>query len=165
MFLIAKFGNGDWVTSFFDGQFFLNKKLISDNNLDARTVRAEAAEFLEKMSGIDRVITLDEILGGRGDSRLEALQRNTAAGTAGDLFVEVAPGWETVDDINYQADDARIRYVHRYAPPTAPVFILSKDIDPRTIDTPVDIRVVAPTVARLLRIRSPNAASLPALTL
>lgn len=164
MYLIAKFGNGNWVTAYFDGQFFLNQKLIDDLHLDAHAVRSEAAAFLEKMSGVNKVYTLDEILGGKGDERLEALQRNTPASSAGDLFVEVAPGWETVDDINTPADNSRIRYVHRYAAPTAPVFILAKDLDPRTFDTPVDIRVVAPTVARLLRIRSPNAAALPALT-
>lgn len=165
MFLIARFGNGEWVSGFYNGQFFLNQKLISDLNLDAAAVRTEAAAFLEKMSGVDKVITIDEIMSGRGDATLEALQRNTPPGSAGDLFVRVAPGWETVDDIASPASDSRTRMVHRYAAPTAPVFILGKDIDPRTIDTPVDIRVVAPTVARLLRIRSPNAASLPPLAL
>lgn len=164
MFLIAKFGNGDWVTSFYDGQFFLNNKLIGDLNLDASAVRAEAANFLEKMSGVNRVYTLDEILGGRGDSRLEALQRNNPPATAGDLFIDVAPGWETVDDINSPVDGSRTRYVNRYATPTAPVFILAENLDARTIDTPVDVRVVAPTIARLLRIRSPNAAALPPLS-
>lgn len=160
MFLIAKFGNGEWVSSFFNDQFYLNHKLIQDRHLDMRTVRLEAAAFLEKMSGVDRVVTLDEILEGRGDQRLEAMQRNTHAAAAGDLFVEVAPGWETVDDIDRPASETRIKYVKRTAPATAPVFILAPDVDARTIDTPVDIRVIAPTVARLLRIRSPNAASL-----
>lgn len=165
MFLIAKFGNGDWITGFFNDQFFLNHKLISDLGLDGQAVRTEAAAFLEKMSGVNRVVTIDEILTGRGDRRLEALQRNTAPGTAGDLFIEVAPGWETVDDINSPVDNSRVRYVHRYSAPTAPVFILAKDLEPRTIDIPVDARVIAPTIARLLRIRSPNGASFPALNL
>lgn len=165
MFLIAKFGNGDWVTGFYNDQFFLNQKLIDDLALDGANVRATAADFLEKMSGVGRVTTIDEILGGRGDARLEALQRNTAPASAGDLYIEVAPGWETVDDINTPADAQRTRYVHRYAAPAAPIFILAKNVKPSVFHTPVDIRVVAPTVARLLRIRSPNGASMPALNL
>lgn len=165
MFLIAKFGNGDWINGFYNGQFFLNHKLIDERGLNGQEVRAEAASFMEKMSGVDRVITVDEILNGRGDSRLEALQRNTAPSSAGDLFIEVAPGWETVDDINSPVSENRVRYVNRYAAPTAPVFILSKDLDPQTIDTPVDVRVIAPTLARLLRIRSPNGAAMPSLPL
>lgn len=165
MYLMAKFGNGDWVTAFFNDQFFLNQKLVDSRGLDLRTVRLEAAQFLERMSGVDRVYTLDEILEGRGDSRLEALQRNASPVSSGDLFVEVAPGWETVNDILVPADEARTHYVKRLAPATAPVYILAPQIKPRVIETPVDARVIAPTVAGLLRIRSPNAAGLPALVL
>ena len=165
MYLIAKYGNGDWITAFHNDQFFLNHKLIEDLHLNARDVRLEAAAFLERMSGVDKVLTSDEILEGRGDERLEAMQRNNHAASAGDLFVEVAPGWETVDDLVVPASDKRIKYVKRATPATAPVFILAPGITPRTIGQPVDIRVLAPTVARILRIRSPNAASLPGLEL
>lgn len=165
MYLMARFGNGEWVKGFYDNQFYLNNKLISDLGLDARNVRLEAASFLEKMSGVDRVHTIDEIMGGRGDHHYEALQRNTDPATAGDLFVEITPGWETVDDLVTAAHPKRVHYVNRVAPATAPVFILAPDVPAATLDTPVDVRVVTPTVARLLRIRSPNAAALSPLHL
>lgn len=165
MYLIAVFGNGEWVSSFHDGQFYLNHKLINDRNVELARVRREAASFLLRMSGVDRVYTLDDVETATGDTRQSALRRNIDPDTAGDLFVEVAPGWETVDDINTVVPEKRIHYVNRLAPATAPVFILAPDVDARVIDTPVDVRVVAPTVARLLRIRSPNAASMPALVL
>lgn len=165
MYLIAKFGNGEWVADFHNGQFYLNHDLINEKNLSAATVRTEAADFLEKMSGVNRVVTIDEILGGKGDANLEAMRRNIYAAKAGDLFVEVAPGWETVDDLNTTPSAERIQYVHRYAAATAPVFILGSGIEHRIVDTPTDVRTIAPTVARLLRIRSPNAASLPPLNL
>ncbi len=165
MYLIARYGNGEWIKGYYNDQFFLNNKLIDDRGLDPHTVRLEAAAFLEKMSGVDRVHTVDEILAGRGDSHFEALQRNTHAASSGDLFVEITPGWETVDDILTPANSHRVHYVKRVAPATAPLFIMAPDVPAQTIDTPVDIRVVAPTVARILRIRSPNAAALPGLVL
>lgn len=79
--------------------------------------------------------------------------------------MQVDAGWETVDDAVTSVPAERVHYVKRYAPATAPVFILAPDVDARVIDTPVDARVVAPTVARLLRIRSPNAAAMPGLIL
>ena len=163
MYLMATYGNGDWINSYPDGQFYLNRKLIGQLNLEPDRVRAAAAQFLAKMSGVDHVYTLDEILAGRGDARLEAMQRNSHPNTSGDLFVEVDPGWEVVDDITSPAGKDRIHYVKRLATATAPVFIMAPDVDPRVIDTPVDIRVIAPTVARLLRIRSPNGAALPSM--
>ena len=165
MYLMAKFGNGEWISAYHNGQFYLNHKLIGEQDIEARHVRTEAASFLARMSGVDHVYTLDEIIGGRGDAHLEALQRNSHASTAGDLYVEVDPGWETVDDIAVPAKDDRVHYVKRLAPATAPVYILAPNVESRTIDTPVDARIIAPTVARLLRIRSPNAAELPALVL
>lgn len=163
LYLIAKYGNGEWITAFFNNQFFLNQKLIDERALDGVALRADAAAFLEKMSGVDKVYTIDEILNGRGDARLEALQRNTAVRSAGDLFVEITPGWETVDDISIPANKDRVRYVHRFAAPTAPVYILAPGVEHRVIESPVDARSIAPTVARLLRIRSPNGAALPSL--
>lgn len=165
MYLMAVFGNGEWVSGFFDNQFYLNHKLIKDRGVDARTVRAEAASFLSRMSGVDRVYTLDEILSGSSDSHVDALRRSLHPDTAGDLYVQVDAGWETVDDAVTSVPAERVHYVKRYAPATAPVFILAPDVDARVIDTPVDARVVAPTVARLLRIRSPNAAAMPGLIL
>lgn len=165
MYLMATYGNGDWINSYHDGQFYLNHKLIGQLNLEPDRVRTAAAQFLAKMSGVDHVYTLDEILAGRGNARLEALQRNSHPSTSGDLFVEVDPGWEVVDDITSPAREDRVHYVKRLATATAPVFIMAPAVDPRVIDTPVDIRVVAPTVARLLRIRSPNGAALPSMVL
>ena len=163
VYMIAKFGNGQWVNAYHNGQFYLNHKLINSLNLDARTVRTEAALFLARMSGVDHAYTSDDIINGRGDSHLEALKRNTYAPTAGDIYVEVDPGWEIVDDIVSSVNEKRVRIVNRLAPATAPVYILAPNVEAGIIDTPVDVRVVAPTVARLLRIRSPNGAFMPAL--
>lgn len=165
MYLMATFGNGEWISSYNEGQFFLNHKLISQLNLEPEAVRAQAAGFLAKMSGVDRVYTIDEILAGRGDERLDALRRNSHPSSTGDLYVEVDPGWEVVDDIMSPAREDRVHYVKRVATATAPVIILAPEVKARVIDTPIDVRTVAPTVARLLRIRSPNGAALPSMVL
>ena len=68
----------------------------------------------------------------------------------------------------YNADDSDTeapRTVTRAVASTAPAFILAPQAAPRRIDVPVDARVIAPTVCRLLRIRSPNGSALPPLRL
>ncbi len=165
MYLIAVYGNGEWISSFHGNQFYLNHKLIKDRGVDAAELRTQAAAFLTRMSGVDRVYTIDEILASRGDARLEALNRNLHPDTAGDLIIEVDPGWEIVDDAISNVSSQRVKYVKRYVAPAAPFVIMAPGVPARTIDTPVDARVIAPTVARQLRIRSPNAAALPGLIL
>lgn len=160
MYLIALHGNGDWVSGYHDRQFYLNHELIKQRGLDLGAVRTAAADFLTRMSGISHAYTIDDITAGRTGSDSEAMRRNIPASTAGDIVLAVAPGWEAVDDITgapgYMADDA-------YVP--SPIYIIAPGTAPRTIGEPVDVRRVAPTVARILRIRAPNAASLPPLKL
>lgn len=163
MYLIAIHGNGEWVSAFHDGEFFLNHRLIKERNKDLRSMRAEASDFLSRMSGVDEVYTLGDIISGRAGDNAQVIKRNTSSAHSGDIRISICPGWEIVDD--YNKPGSVPSQVFRYVSTTAPVFILSPDVAPQRIDTPVDIRVIAPTMARLLRIRSPNAASLPALQL
>lgn len=160
MYLIALHGNGDWVTGYHNRHFYLNQKLITQRNLNLAQIRTTAAEFLTRMSGVSHAYTIDDINAGRAGSDPDALRRNTPAEGAGDIIVNITPGWEAVDDISgspsFVASDA-------YVP--SPVYIAGSGINPSTISEPVDARRIAPTVTRLLRIRSPNGASLPPLRL
>ncbi len=165
IYLMAVYGNGDYVSAYHNGQFFLNRKLIKERSLDERKMRSEAAAFLAKMTGVDRVYTIDEIIEGHAGEQPEALRRNTYGPHAGDLVVTVAPGFELVDDFNSVPRADRIPMVKRVAASAAPVFIMAPGVPAQTIGETVDARAIAPTVCRILRIRSPNGASLPALPL
>jgi hypothetical protein len=157
MYLIAIHGNGDWVSAYHNKQFYFNQKLAKDRNIDIKLLRTEAADFLARMAGVRQVLTIDDIISGRSENA--AIKRNTYIANSGDVAIEIIPGWQIVDDYNNTHVLEHVKKVERQVPATAPVFIMAADVEPRLIDTPVDVRVVAPTVARLLRIRSPNAAA------
>lgn len=163
MYIIALHGNGDWVTGYHNGQFHLNRKLIKDRALDLAQVRRETAEFLARMSGVCESYTLDDVLARRAGTDSEVLRRNTIASEAGDVFVTIAPGWEIVAD---EPSSGMSRpMVSRLGTLTYPAFILAPGLPSKTIEGTTDARVITPTVARLLRIRSPNGASLSPLRL
>ena len=103
-----------------------------------------------------------EIARGHAGANAEALRRNTDLHHSGDVRITVLPGFDLIDDYNNAPDPQRIPTAQRAVGTTAPVFIMAPSMEARRIDTPVDARRVAPTVARLLRIRSPNAAGAPA---
>ncbi len=158
MYLMALHGNGDWVSGYHDRHFYLNQKTIKENNLDIYSVRAEAADFLGRMSGVCNVYTIDDVISNRAGENASALKRNTSIKHAGDVMIAVTPGWEIVDEETSQPNTVvREGYV-----PT-PFFILWSGVKGQRLDSSVDARVLAPTISRLLRIRSPNAASSPAL--
>lgn len=164
IYLIALHGNGEYVTGYHDGYFFLNRKFLKESGLDERLIRRESAEFLARMSGVTAAYTIDDVFERRAGENPHALQRNTSIKHAGDILVTVNPGWEISDGPAESEAGSHLPVIRNVAN-TSPVYILAPSIAPTKIEGPVDARVIAPTIARILRIRSPNAASLPPLRL
>ena len=162
LYLIALHGNGEWISGYYDRYFYLNRELIKERQIDLQTIQRETADFLKRMAGISDAYTIGDIIDGHAGENPAALRRNTSYLTAGDVLVELAPGWEVVDvpfNDTYRLND--ISLVTRGVIPTASAVILAPDVAAREIDTPVDARSIAPTICRLLRIRSPNGSSTP----
>lgn len=160
MYLMAIHGNGEWVAGYHDSQIFLNHKLIKDREKDLGELRRQSAEFLTRMSGVNDAWTVDDLVNRRASDNPDVTRRNTHIGSAGDIFVAIAPGWQEIDD---DSDTEAPRTSIRAASSSAPAFILAPGGAPVTLTTPADARALAPTVSGILRIRSPNGASLPRL--
>lgn len=161
VYLIAKHGNGEWINGYHDRQFYLNHDLIKTKNLDETAIRTDVAQFLTRMAGVTEAYTLEDIINLKAGVNPQAVRNNTVIEKAGDVTITVAPGWQIVD----QGSDFTLPMVERSGVTTAPAFLLSPNLKPTIITTPVDARVLAPTVTSILRIRSPNGAALPALKL
>lgn len=162
MYLMAIHGNGEWVSGYHNGFFYLNRQLIKDRGLSDAELRRESAEFLARMAGVSDVYTLDDILARRAGDNPTALHRNISPNHAGDLMVMVNPGWEVTDGNNDEttADRPQAQLpVVRWQATTSPVYILSPTLSSTEIVSETDARAIAPTLARILRIRSPNAAN------
>ncbi|MDE7427133.1 MAG: alkaline phosphatase family protein [Muribaculaceae bacterium] len=166
VYLMAKFGTGEWMKAYNNGWFYINNDLLSQSSVNPVQLRTMAAEFLSRMEGVKAVYTLDDVIAGRAGDNPQALRRNTVVSQSGDLLIEILPGWEINDDAAILPQTAAEQHVaHRDVPTVAPVFIMAPGLSAAKIDTPVDVRVITPTVSRILRIRSPNGASLPPLSL
>lgn len=153
MYLMAIHGNGEWVNAIHDGQVYLNRQMIKDRGKDLAAMRSETAEFMTRLSGVSGTHTLDDITSRHNVS--DAYARNIDVLSAGDVFFELTPGWQT--ELSQTETPAT---VHRAGAVSSSVaFIMAPGVDAGTIQTPVDARSIAPTVASILRIRSPNAAS------
>lgn len=159
VYLIARHGNGEWVNGYHDRQVFLNHDLIKQRMLDIAEVRSDVASFLTRMSGVTDAYSIDDIIKLKAGINPQAVRNNTVIANSGDVFITVAPGWEIVD----QASDVTLPLVERSGVTTAPGFILAPHLPATKITTPVDARIMAPTVSSILRIRSPNGAALPPL--
>lgn len=163
IYLMALHGPGNWVEGYFNRNFYLNQSLIKEKHLDLTAFRDEVAEFLMRMSGVSQAMTIDDILFNRTAIESSAMRRNISVKNSGDVIIDIIPGWSITDDVNSSGSRKTQVVRENYVPST--VMILSSTVKPQTIHSTVDARSIAPTVARLARFRTPNAASLPALKL
>jgi hypothetical protein len=159
MYLIARNGNGQWVTDVDGNRFYLNHTLIEQNKLEAEELRSDAAKFLTRMAGVADAYTIDDIQECRAGSDPLTLRRNTVVSQGADLYVNVLPGWTLSNDANV---NHTTRTTVRAVATGAPTIIYAPErLTAQRVSTAIDARQIAPTVAHILRIRSPNGADNP----
>lgn len=150
-YLAARYGNGDYVDTYSRGHVYLDRKKIEDKKLNIDEVAAAARDFLVKMSGVSDAFTMGDIMASSVPS-MEGLRLASDPKTGGDVILHFNPGWTVVDDIRFPNDIQVIRS----AMVQTPFFMMGPSVPNVTVSTPVDATAIAPTVSRVLRIRSPN---------
>ncbi len=140
MYLSAIYGSGTWVEAYYKNQIYLNHRLIDNQKINYSELLQRSKDLLRTTAGVTAVI-------------------DTPYDTAitGDLWVEVAPGWKILnEDTNetYQSSMAFIPF---------PVIFYGAGIKAEYISEEITTEYIAPTVAKTLRIRAPNACQAPPL--
>lgn len=159
MYLMATYGQGQYVEGFYDQQIYLNHKLLESKQLDAAEIREKAAQFLIQFSGVAEVYTSDHLLLGTLTEREDRARNGFHRKHSGDLIIEVLPGWTIVDDQTNQ------KQVVNNSEVPSPFIVMAPNVKAETIATPVRAEYIAPTIANAIHIRAPNGCINPALAL
>lgn len=152
-YLSARFGSGSYISAIRDGQVFFDTQSLENMRVDTDRVIDDAREFLVKMSGVDDAKTISEILSPRNDEE-NALRLSLDPRYCGEIIVNFTPGWT----VNYDEQTPPQQKVQRQNAVLTPAFILAPGITARKIEITVEAAALAPTVAGILHIRSPNGA-------
>ena len=134
MYLVAVYGQGRYVEACAGNQIYLNRKLIEDRHVTLAEVVSRSKDFLTQNAGVRSV----------GESPYSPV-------ISGDLIVEVTPGWTLVND------ETGEQYTSRAAFTPFPIILYGAGTTARRVTTPVSVCQIAPTIARAIRIRAPNA--------
>lgn len=153
LYLTAVYGQGRYVEATFGAQLFLNQKLIEDKQLNISDVLTRSQALLIQMSGVRDVYTSERLALSSGLAETSRLRNSFNQQRSGDIFIEVSPGWTLVDE------DSGERTVQRESYVSFPLFLFGSSIKADVIEESVTIDRVAPTMARFMRIRAPNACS------
>ncbi|GHT28385.1 alkaline phosphatase [Bacteroidia bacterium] len=152
MYLMQLYGQKNWVTGYYNGQIYLNRKAIEDGRLAIEEIEKKAADFVAEFSGVQNVITDCALRSGNWNDGNVQLQNGTHHIGRGDLIIELQPGWK----INLEIPGEKVKVVRNNAVIT-PLVFMGNGLKPKHIYREVKATEIAPTVTHILRIRPPNA--------
>lgn len=152
-YLSAKYGNGSYISQYAGGHIYLDHSQIESKGLDVAKIAEESRDFLVRMSGVSDTFTVSDLMSPTLP-QLEGHRLGTDPKSAGDIILEFNPGWNVTDDSRYPPQSQP----NKTSAYQTPVFIMGNGIARQVIETPVEATSIAPTIAKNLRIRSPNSA-------
>lgn len=136
MYLGAIYGQAKYVETSYHNQIYLDHKLIEQRRISYSDIMARSKELLVQTAGVRDVTTSPY-----------------SSAVSGDLVIETAPGWQIINEDNNE------NYFSRAAFIPFPIIIYGAGTKAEHVTTPVTVDRIAPTIAKTIRIRAPNACS------
>jgi predicted AlkP superfamily pyrophosphatase or phosphodiesterase len=150
-YLNASLGNGDWIKGYHSRQIYLNHQLIEDSKLSLVDLQEKVARFMIQLSGISAAVPsyiLQQNYFGSGWQH--KMQNGYNQKRSGDVIIALQPGWNERNSNINSSNTLPVTENH------VPLVLFGWKMNRFVISRPVDITGIAPTLAILLGISSPQ---------
>ncbi|NDV65571.1 alkaline phosphatase family protein [Bacteroides sp. 224] len=158
MYLMATYGEGQYVEAYHNQQIYLDHKLIEQKQLNLVEIQNKSADFLIQFSGVNEVYSAHRLLLGAWTPEIHKIRNSFNRKHSGDLVIDVLPGWTIVDE------NSTTNQVVRNTHTPMPLVFMGSHVKPEIIHEPTNVDHIAPTLAYFMRIRAPNASRATPLT-
>jgi hypothetical protein len=150
-YLMAIYGQGRWVSGYYDKNICLNKSLIEDENIKMTEIQNYVAQFMLEFSGIHTAIPAYQIQTAASlPNDMPSRMRNSHyKNRSGDVILTLLPGW-----VEFDEKTNRTLYPSITQPYT-PIAIWNKEI--KHSKSNIAIEDLCATLCRILQIPYPNA--------
>ena len=148
--------SGKWAMGFSGSSLLLDKKLMALKNADPTAVAQEAKTLLLAEPAMAAAYTRAELLGGLpGNAPLfNAMRKAWHPDVSGDVQYALKPNWMFASTVTVATHGSPYPYDTH-----VPLLVYAPGwYKPGSVDVPVDIASIAPTLAQLLRVVRPPAA-------
>jgi len=151
-FLTKQFGEGKWIESTMNEQFYLNRTLIKEKGLDLANVQNQLAAFIREIDGVSKVYTATQLDQQEFTKNMGArVQNGFFYKRSGDVKAIFEPGW-TDDMVSTSTHGTGYTYDTQ-----VPLLWYGHGIVKGESVSHYNITDIAPTVSMLLRIKLPSA--------
>lgn len=152
MYFGAIWGQGRYVEACFRNQMFLNHKLLESRRVSLTDATMRAQEFLSQLSGVRNTYTSQQLINNINEQTYK-IRNGFNAERNGDILIEVSPGWRLQNEDTQENELSRASFIE------FPVIMFGPGINAERITDRITIDRIAPTIAKSIRIRAPNACS------
>ena len=152
-FLNVRYGAGVWVLGYRNQSIFLNHNLIYERNLRLDEVQNEVAIFAQQFSGVSHALAATALRTSYfGSGYARRMQNSFYPRRSGDVILNLQPGQIEERELLRSSSGSMYGYDRQ-----VPLIFYGHGIGARTIRRQADMTSVAPTLARLMEIREPEA--------
>ena len=152
MYFGAIWGQGRYIETCFRNQMLLNHKLLESKRISLTDACQRAQEFLSQLSGVRNVYSSLQLMTSINDQTLK-VRNGYNPNRCGDIVIEVSPGWKLYNEDNQDTQLSRASFVQ------FPIIFYGAQTKAGRINDRVTVDRIAPTIAKSIRIRAPNACS------
>ena len=149
MYLGAIYGSGKYVEQEYGNAIYLDHRLIEQKRISMPELLSRSQEFLMQSAGIADVYTSERLLSGNDD--VQKIRAGYNPIISGDILINVAPGWRLLNENTQQTSMSRAGVV------PFPIIFFGDGVKHDRVKDPVTVDRIAPTIAKTIRIRAPNA--------
>lgn len=160
-FMDARYGKDerDWALGYQNKMVYLNHNLIYEKGLSLADVQNEIATFSMQFRGVSHALSATAMrMSYFGSGYAQKMQNSFYPRRSGDVILNLMPGWIEKRELSRSGSGSMYGYDRR-----VPLMLYHPSIKPQHIDSEVSPAAIAPTVAQILGIPSPDAAEYKAL--
>ncbi len=152
MYFGALYGQGKYVEATFNSQIYLNHRFLEEKRINLAEATRLAQEFVCQMQGVRNVYSAQQLMLNVTE-QTEKVRNSFHAERNGDIMIEVSPGWNIYNEDNLESQTSRLSFI------PFPIILYGTNITTERITQPVSVNRIAPSIAKSIRIRAPNACS------
>ena len=150
-YLNAVYGSGNWVETVLDQQIFLNRNLIEDARISLEEIQNRVARFMVQLTGVSHTVTSSTLeTVNFTDGIFHKIQNGFHQKRSGDVMFLLEPGW-VVRTGNVTGHGSAYR-----SDSHVPLIWYGWKIRRATLNQPVEMTGVAPTISYFLNMAYPN---------
>ena len=157
--IIARYEGDRWVTGYSNRRLYFDRREAFERGLSLDEVQRRASDFALQFRGIARVVPSCDLRGGAAsDAYMQRLRNGYFPKRSGDLLVDLVPGRiEERAGVRSSAGSAYDYDTH------VPLVMAGGGLPHARVEEPVDMASLPVTLARILGIQRPEAATAEAL--